>query len=171
MATTETAATERQARKLMMATSVRSVRLATVRGGTIGFGTRGGAGRPSAPLAICSTSAAAGCLAEGDFRRRRRRRIACAAPRGLACRPDSGSVIDLDVTAIQHQAARIVLIHQGKVVSGDHHRRAEAVQLDEEPQQAAGERRVDIARRLVGEQDSWAGDERAGDRGALLLAA
>ena len=47
-----TAATERQARKLMIATSVSRLRRATVRGGTIGLATRGGVGRPSAVTEI-----------------------------------------------------------------------------------------------------------------------
>ena len=55
-ATTDTAATERQARKLMMATSASRVRRATVRGGTIGLGERGGTGRPPVPAEICPTS-------------------------------------------------------------------------------------------------------------------
>jgi hypothetical protein len=46
--TTATAATERQERKAMMATSVSSERRATVRGGTIGLALRGADGRPPA---------------------------------------------------------------------------------------------------------------------------
>ncbi len=56
-------------------------------------------------------------------------------------------------------------------MGGDHHRGAEPVQLHEQAQQAAGKGRIDIARRLVGEQQLGLGDYRAGDRRALFLAA
>jgi hypothetical protein len=46
----------------MIATSVSSARRATVRGGTIGFGERGGAGLP-VTVAICPTSTDAGTFA------------------------------------------------------------------------------------------------------------
>ncbi len=48
---------------------------------------------------------------------------------------------------------RVDLLHQAEIVGGDHHRGAEPVELDEQAQQAARERRIDIAGRLVGEQD------------------
>src|SRR6202167_2629774 len=56
-------------------------------------------------------------------------------------------------------------------MGGDDNGRTGLVQLGEEPQQAAREGGVDIAGWLVGEQKLGAYDERAGDRGALLLAA
>jgi hypothetical protein len=56
-------------------------------------------------------------------------------------------------------------------VGGDDDGGAEPVQFDEEPQQPARERRVDIAGRFVGEQDLRLFDQRPGDRRALLLAA
>src|SRR5688500_20217019 len=55
----------------------------------------------------------------------------------------------------------------------DHHGRL-AVRGDRVPQQLedlAARGRVEVARRLVGEHDRWPGDEGAGDRHALLLAA
>ena len=45
------------------------------------------------------------------------------------------------------------------------------MQLDKQPQQPPGEARVDVAGRLVGEQQFRPDDERPGDRRALLLAA
>ena len=52
----------------------------------------------------------------------------------------------------------------------DHDRCAGTVQFLEQPQQAAREGRVDVAGRLVGEQQLGPNDQRAGDGGALLLA-
>ncbi len=63
------------------------------------------------------------------------------------------------------------LIHQRQVVGGDDDRGAGFVQFDEQPQQAARQGGIDVAGRLVGEQQLGAHDERAGDRRALLLAA
>ena len=57
------------------------------------------------------------------------------------------------------------------VMGGDEHRGAEPVELEEEPQQALGEGGIDIAGRLVGEEELRLGDDGARDRGALLLAA
>jgi hypothetical protein len=61
--------------------------------------------------------------------------------------------------------------HQVLVVGGDQHRGAQAVQLDEKPQQAQRHGRIDIAGRLVGQQHVGAVDHGAGDGQALLLAA
>src|SRR5690606_22265636 len=58
------------------------------------------------------------------------------------------------------------------VVRDEHERRAAlAVQLLEQLDDRFAGRRVEVARRLVGEQDSRLVDERAGERDALLLAA
>ena len=54
--------------------------------------------------------------------------------------------------SLQHEARRVEPVHQGVIVGGDDHRGAEPVQLDEETQQAVGDDRIDIAGRLVGEQ-------------------
>src|SRR6185312_8873566 len=43
--------------------------------------------------------------------------------------------------------------------------------IDEQPQQAPSKRRIDVAGRLVGQQQLWARDDSARDRRALLLAA
>ena len=61
--------------------------------------------------------------------------------------------------------------HQLRIVGGDHHRGAEAVEFLKETQKPLRQRRIDIARRLVGEQQIRLGDDGPGDRGALLLAA
>src|SRR6266508_6755432 len=81
------------------------------------------------------------------------------------------SVVHVQPAFVQHEAARIVLVHQRNVVGCDHDRRAGFVQLDEQPQQALRQIRVDIAGRLVGKQELRLGDDRARDGRTLLLAA
>src|SRR6185437_8081386 len=81
------------------------------------------------------------------------------------------SVINMQPAVVQHEAAGIVLVHQGDVVGGDQHRCSGFVELDEQPQQPLRERGVDVAGRLVGEQQLRARDHRTGDRGALLFPA
>src|SRR5262245_55132932 len=81
------------------------------------------------------------------------------------------SFIIVQASFVQHQAARIELVHQRDVVGGDDDRRSRFVELDEEPQQALGQRRIDIAGGLVGKQELGAADHGARDGGALLLAA
>ena len=56
-------------------------------------------------------------------------------------------------------------------MGGQQHRRAGLVEFDEQAQQPAGKGGVHIARGLVGEQEFRPADQRAGDGGALLLAA
>src|SRR5690242_8045805 len=62
------------------------------------------------------------------------------------------SVVDVQPAVVQHQAARIVLIHQRDVVRGDDDGGAGFVEFDEKPEQPLPEARIDIAGRLVGEQ-------------------
>ncbi len=75
------------------------------------------------------------------------------------------------MAVVEHQARRVELVHQGIIMGGDDDRGAEPVQLDEETQQAVADRRIDVARRLVGEQQLGPRDHGAGDGRALLLAA
>ncbi len=75
------------------------------------------------------------------------------------------------MAVMQDEARRVEPVHQGVIVGGDDHRGAEPVQLDEQPQQPVGDDRIDIAGRLVGEQQFGPADDGAGDGGALLLAA
>jgi hypothetical protein len=63
----------------------------------------------------------------------------------------------------------VELIHQAKVVGGDDDRGAGLVQFHEQTQQAARQCRIDVAGRLVGEQQIGLDNERTGDGGALLL--
>src|SRR5689334_24412864 len=49
-------------------------------------------------------------------------------------------------------AAAVVLIHQADVVSGDQHGGTGLVELDEQPQQTLAEIGIDVAGRLVGQQ-------------------
>ena len=73
------------------------------------------------------------------------------AARLLAC----SSVLSHGFPAfrIEDHAPRLDLVHQAEVVGGDDDGGAQPVELDEEAQQPAGERRVDVAGRLVGKQD------------------
>src|SRR4029077_5488363 len=82
-----------------------------------------------------------------------------------------GLVVDMQPSFMQHQAARIELVHQGDIVGGDDPRRARFVELDEQPQQALTEIGIDVARWFVGEQQLRPRDHRARNRGALLFAA
>jgi hypothetical protein len=108
----ETAAIARQARKLMIATSVRRVRRATVLGGTIGLATRGGPGRPSEPEAIWPTSAAAVFLPSAGALRRLRRIRRTREPVFFACSGAvGGSLINVDMAAVQHETPCVVLVH------------------------------------------------------------
>src|SRR5271156_5901178 len=68
-----------------------------------------------------------------------------------AARADS--IIDMDATVMEHQATRIILIHQGDIMGRDDDGGAGLIELDEQPQQPLRERRIDISGRLVGEQD------------------
>ena len=54
---------------------------------------------------------------------------------------------------------------------GDDDRRPKPVKLDEQPQETSREARIDIAGRLVRQQQFRANDQRASDRRALLFAA
>src|SRR5580700_11132720 len=83
----------------------------------------------------------------------------------------SGFDVDMQSSFMQHEAARIELVHQGDIVSGDDHRRARFVELDEQPQQALTEIGIDVAGGLIGKQQLRPRDHRARDRRALLLAA
>src|SRR5690606_26632950 len=62
------------------------------------------------------------------------------------------SVIDVEPPLREDHAPRLHLVHQRQIVRGDHHGGAEPVQFKEEAEQPACHRRVDIAGRLVGEQ-------------------
>src|SRR5436190_17576348 len=79
------------------------------------------------------------------------------------------SIVDMQPAVMQDQAAGIVLIHQRDVVGGDDDRGTGFVELDEQPKQTLRQARIDIAGRLVGEQELRLRDHRARDRSALLL--
>ena len=57
------------------------------------------------------------------------------------------------------------------VVGGHQHRRAELVDVDQQLDDLPAGHRVEVARRLVGDEDRRVVDEGTRDRGALLLAA
>src|SRR5487761_2654354 len=62
------------------------------------------------------------------------------------------------------------LLHQALIMGGDNHGCAGAVQFGKEPQQAAGECRVNIAGWFVGQQQFRPADQRPRDGGALFFA-
>src|SRR6202166_3922769 len=82
-----------------------------------------------------------------------------------------GLVVDMQSSFMQHQPARIGLVHQGDIVSGDDDGRARLVELDEQPQQALTEIGIDVSGGLIGKQKLRPRDHRARNCGALLLAA
>jgi hypothetical protein len=77
----------------------------------------------------------------------------------------------MQMAVVEHEPRRIELIHQRMIVGRDDDRRAEPVELDEQAQQAIADDRIDIAGRLVGEQQFGTADHSAGDGRTLLLAA
>src|SRR4051794_25233257 len=93
-----------------------------------------------------------------------------SCPRSTSTPRSSGLFIDVQPSLVQHEASRLVLVHQGDVVGGDDDGGAGLVELDEQPQQAAAERRIDAPGRLVGQQQLRPRDHGARDRRALLLA-
>src|SRR5690349_14591559 len=125
-------------------------------------------------IATTATSALPAILARGtmgDWMRARGGTCGRSLPRSTSGMRSSALLIDVQTSLVQHQPPRLVLIHHGDIVSGDHDRGAGLVQFDEEPQQAAAQGRIDIAGRLVGEQELRTRDHRARDRRTLLLAA
>src|SRR4051794_23251306 len=94
-----------------------------------------------------------------------------SCPRSTSTPRSSVLFIDVQPSLMQHQATRLVLVHQADVVGCDDDGGARFVELDEQPQQSSPERRIDAAGRLVGEQELRPRDHRARDRRALLLAA
>src|SRR4030088_2438666 len=61
-------------------------------------------------------------------------------------------LIDRQPSLMQHQPPRVVLVHQGNIVGRNDDRGAGLVEFDEQPQQAPPQRRIDIAGRLVRQQ-------------------
>src|SRR5690606_37995589 len=80
-------------------------------------------------------------------------------------------VIDFQPSSGKHHASRVNLIHEAEIVRCDQHRGTHPVELDEEAQQTSGKLRVHVTRGFIGEQNAWLLDERAGNRGTLLLTA
>ncbi|CCF21146.1 protein of unknown function [Pseudorhizobium banfieldiae] len=79
------------------------------------------------------------------------------------------SFIDVELPFRQDHATRINLIHQREVMGCDHDSGAQTVEFEEEREKPLGHGRIDVARRLVGQQDFGTIDQGAGDRRALLL--
>src|SRR5690606_2928065 len=105
----------------------------------------------------------------GAWRRRVRAKARAAMP-ARSCEPEA-SVIDIEPSAGQDQSPRIHLVHEGEIVRGNDHRRAQPVEFDEKPEQSSRKLRIDIACRLVGKQDFRLLYQRPRDGRTLLLAA
>ena len=73
--------------------------------------------------------------------------------------------------SLQRHARKIESVEQRQFVRRENDGRAELVELGKQPHQPQRQFRIDVAGRLVGEQDIGPPDHRAGNRGALLFAA
>src|SRR5579871_2315518 len=104
-----------------------------------------------------------------DSRPNRGGRRRCASP--LRSTPMMRLIVDMDVAVMEDEAARVVLVHQGDVMGGNHNRRAGLVQLNEQPEQALRQLRIHIAGRLVSQQQLRPSDHRPCDGSTLLFAA
>src|SRR5262249_52338797 len=80
----------------------------------------------------------------------------------------AASIVHVQSSVVDHQPPRVELIHQGDIMGRDDDRRAGLVKLDEQAQQPLRQRRIDVAGRLVRQQDLRPRDDRACDRRALL---
>src|SRR5882672_1748974 len=122
--TSITAPVESEARNVMIATTATSARPAIELRGTIGELARGpswcGAGVGAIRLSASGLSS------------------------GRSVMP---SVVDMYPPFVQHEAPRVILIHQRDVVGGDYDRSARFIELDEQPQQPLRQRRVYVAGR------------------------
>src|SRR3981189_357698 len=112
------------ARKVMMATTATSARPAIEARGTIGDRLRARAG-------TCGRS------------RPRSTNGPCSSPVLL---------IDMQPSLMEQQPPRLILIHQRDVVGRDDDGGAGLVQFDEQPQQPPPQRRIDVAGRLIRQQ-------------------
>src|SRR5580704_6984661 len=121
--TSNTAPVVMEARNVMMATTATSARPEIEARGTIGDMLRARAG-------TCGRSLPWPRSINGP----------CSSPSLL---------IDVQPSLVQHEAPRLVLVHQRNVVGRDDDRGARLVQLDEQPQQAPAQRRIDVAGRLI----------------------
>src|SRR5690606_11763318 len=140
--TSVTAPSDRQDRIVMMAMTSTIALPATLSGGTMGVTlrlVREGRRRPETPA------------------------LSRRAPSRAA------SIIGFEPSARKDHAPCIDLVHQAEIVGGDDHGGAEPVQFDEQAQEPPCQRRIDIAGRLVGQEDLRLLYEGASDGGALLL--
>src|SRR5262245_40382508 len=90
---------------------------------------------------------------------------------GAAVTASTSSFIDMNSPFVQHQPACVVLVHERDIVRGDDDRRTGLVELHKQSQQPLRKARIDVAGRLVGEQELRPCDHRARNRRALLFSA
>src|SRR5581483_11931586 len=78
------------------------------------------------------------------------------------------SIVHVQPSLVQHEAARVELVHQADIVGCNYDRGAGFVQFHEQSQQPLRQGRVDVAGRLVGQQELRPRNHGACDRSALL---
>ncbi len=88
----------------------------------------------------------AGTIGPGPANLRRRLRPGSSLSPGVLI---GVSVMDLETSVFERHRPRRMPLHQIGIMRCDHHRGAESVELDEETQDAPRHGRVDIAGRLV----------------------
>src|SRR6202012_2205506 len=89
----------------------------------------------------------------GDRLRARAGTCGRSLPRSTSGVCSSVLLIDVQPSLMQHEGPRVILVHQRDVAGRDDDRGARFVELDEQPQQAPPEGGVDIAGRLVRQQE------------------
>src|SRR5579863_4971768 len=80
-------------------------------------------------------------------------------------------LIDMQSSLMQYEPPGFVLVHQVHIMGCDHHGGSGLVQFDEQPQQTPPERRVDVAGRLIRQQQLRPRDDGARNRRSLFFAA
>src|ERR1700684_1550230 len=118
-------------------------------------------------MATTATSARPAIEARGTIGDRLRARAGtCGRSRARYTKgPCSSSVVltGMQTSALQPHPPPLILVHQRNVVGRDNHRGAGLVEFDEQPQQASPQGRIDIAGRLVRQQQMRPRDQGAGD--------
>src|SRR5437899_6131561 len=126
-------------------------------------------------MATTATSARPAIEARGTIGDRLRARAgSCGRSRPRSTNGPYSSpalLIDMQPPLMQHQPPRVILVHQRDVMGRDDNRGARLVQFDEQPQQPAPQRRMDVACRLVRQRYLTPRDRSKRDRGPLRLAA
>src|SRR3569623_84777 len=89
---------------------------------------------------------------------------------GAAAMVAVASAIHRHLAVVQRHARKIEAVEQAELVRRKNDSGAELVELGEQPDEAQRQLGIDIARRLVGQEDIRPADHGAGNRRALLFA-